>query len=358
MTSSFLSYLLGYFSVNCTSAAVLWAVCAEGRIDETTTALFFLVYALISCAGQLPLGMLSDKIKSNGRIFAAAGCILCAAGPILADNYMIWPSAGVLAVGTALFVTGAGTDSLTQNPGYTRNGILFASGAVGTAFGIKISDVSFFPSLYLILALIFSAALIYFFCRHSRESFELFLPAEPGKEVRPSLISQNVILIFLTFVTVLARSWAGMAVTAAESDSKFIWLLPCAALAAGILAGGIAADLFTPDLSNSFFFFAASLAVTKAGASTLFYLVFLFLCGLTLPATLGNIAMQLRGKEGFAMGLFSAACLCGEFAARTVKPAADSFTAKYGISAVLLACAVLSFLCLPRIRSTKKPDSN
>lgn len=342
MTRSFIAYLLGNLAVSSSSAFVLYRAYEAGEIGEGSLKGFFLMYGLIALALQFPLGFIPDRLKSNGRIFAFAGCLLSAVGVLLyVPNRVILPAI-FLAAGFALVLCGGGTDSLTQNPGLTRSGIFLACGALGAAIGIKLARVEFFPAFYLVILLAFSAAMIFFFCRHGRDDFAFYL-TENKEDKDPLLKSPLVALLMSAFVS-FARSWAALSVTYPQSESRFAWAFPSAALFCGMIAGGILSDLLPKKYVGTLSLAACAVAFFLAPKRYLFYLCGLGFAGISVPVTLGNVARSFPKHESAAFGIFSLSVFAGELVGRLSKLDPATKIGKFAIPAVLIACAAILFL--------------
>ena len=104
-----------------------------------------LFYNFFAFAGQMPLGLLADRF-GNGRLFAAAGCLLTAAAYLLAG------APGLFAVcagaGNALFHIGGGYDTLARSGDRAgRLGVFVSPGALGLFLGALLGKGTLSPLL-------------------------------------------------------------------------------------------------------------------------------------------------------------------------------------------------------------------
>lgn len=351
MTNSFIAYLLGNLTISSSAAFFLYRAYEAGEIAEGSLKGFFLLYGLLALVLQLPLGFLGDRFKSNGRLFAFAGCIFTAAGLLMYQPNSVNMPEIFISLGFALFFAGGATDALTQVNGLTRPALFVASGVLGSALGIKLSRVEFFPSFYLVILLLFCAAMIIVFCRHKREEFAFYI-TQNRTETEP-LLKNPVIIILMTAFVAFARSWAAMSVIHPESESKYAWAIPSAALVAGIIVGGIASDLIDKKYIGSLSLAACALMFFLAPKRYLFYLCGLGFAGMSTPLTLCNIAHSLKKYEGAAVGIFSAAVFGGELVGRLAELDPESKLVRFSSPAVLIASAVILFLATAGVKKQK-----
>ncbi len=253
------------------------------------------LYAFLAFAMQMPLGACADKFNRNA-FCAAAGCLLVGAACLLpASPLTVTVIAGF---GNALFHLGGGIDVLNSSQGKTGPlGIFVSTGAFGIFYGCKLGHTA--PHLALITAAaaaLAAAAILlrqYLSCRGWRSSNT---PLRLPKPSRPYLIAALCL-----FCVVILRSYLGFALDFSWKSAAPWGLVLLCALAAGKMGGGLLADRFGQ----------LTVCLSTLSAAALFFLLSGFpwagvlavwLFNMTMPLTLGALALISPGCKGFAFG--------------------------------------------------------
>ena len=284
-------YAAGHFLVDLACAfALLRFVRSTAAWGEAA-----LLYNFLAFAGQLPLGLLADRL-GDGRRFAAAGCVLCAGSFVLTGT----PTAlAVLAgVGNALYHVGGGLDTLNRAAGKAGPlGVFVAPGAVGLLLGAVLAR-SACPAVLPPLLLLLTAAAVAGLCARTENApLSLALPGTAAAALGA------------LFLAVCLRSYAGFLFAFPWRTGVWAWaFVLCVAL--GKAAGGLALDRL--GLSRT--------AVPSLGLAAALFLVSdrplwgclaVLLFNMTMPVTLHAAAERLPGAKGFSFGLLTFALFLG-----------------------------------------------
>lgn len=346
---SLITYTAAHFLVDFACGYILYAMYTEGDIEAASVATLFILYNMLAFATQHVFGALADKVKSNGRIFAAAGIISTAVGLFIGGES---PELTVCLVGlgNASFHVGGGIDSLTESRGFTRAGIFVSSGSLGIALGCKFGEKLLLTPMHYAALLIFAAAAVWLFCKGERH--EIKLPEVPetekGKISSKTIISASIPAILILLFAVLIRSYAGFAAVRPESTSSLVPLIIAAAAFAGKFAGGLFADLLGARRVGTAALLLCVPLYWLGAESTVFFLAATFLFNIAMPITLVGAARKLPSHEGFVFGLTTVALFVGYFI-NTVVPIETS-TAIILIPLLSLIAAVGIFLTTDDIR--------
>ena len=309
MTLSFLSYLFGCLTVHGAAWFVMVSEHMTDPIEEEgffTLSMLCLAVTLLLC---FPFGMLCDLLRTNGRAFAAFGCLVTAVAALLAKSQ---PEFAVilLGVGVSAFTVGGLCDAVTQGGGLTRIGIFLSMIFPGVALGKKCGGFRKFPAFYFVVLLLFFAVMLLNFCRNPREKytlpaskklFSLSCPLLPHKW--PGLLCSGLCAVLILFV--------GLNVRNPGSDFRFAWLVPAAAVFAGLFVGGVLADVFGAVLVGPAGLCLSAVLCVIGKERFLFYAAALFCLGIALPAAVGEFMKAFSGKEGRGIAVLS---LCAEAA--------------------------------------------
>ena len=284
-------YAAGHFLVDLACAFALLRF-VRGTADWREAAL---VYNFLAFAGQLPLGILADRL-GDGRRFAAAGCVLVAGSFVLAGSpFGLVVLAGL---GNALYHVGGGLDTLNCADGKAGPlGVFVAPGAVGLLLGAFLARSACPAALPPLLLLLAAAAVAGLCARTENTPFSA------------SLSGTGAALLGALFLAVCLRSYAGFLFAFPWRTGVWAWVFVlCVAL--GKAAGGLALDrlgLFR------------TAAVSLGLAAALFLLSGSPVCGclavllfnMTMPVTLHAAAELLPGAKGFSFGLLTFALFLG-----------------------------------------------
>ena len=156
--TSLLTYAAAHFLVDFACGYILYAMFTEGEITAATAAGIFLLYNLLAFGTQFIFGAISDKLRSNGRLFAVIGIVATAIGLFIGSENVDL-TVCLVGLGNACFHVGGGTDSICEGRGMTRAGIFVSTGALGVAFGCKFGEKLLFPKAFYIIALVFMAVI-------------------------------------------------------------------------------------------------------------------------------------------------------------------------------------------------------
>lgn len=330
--SSLIAYSAGHFLVDFACGYELWAMYVRGDLEIISVSLIFLVYNLLAFATQFALGAVSDKMKSNGALFAAAGCVLTAVG-MLVGGAAPYVTVVLMGLGNSAFHVGGGTDALTRDKGMTRAGIFVSTGALGIALGCHFGEEDIIPAFMTVALLLTVAASICVYCTGERPESEEYVPADTGKFIEKKYIPAALYGVIVLFVAVFIRSYVGFVATHPASESKFAFLLPAAAAFAGKFLGGILADLIGARRTATAALVLSAPLFFLGGSRFLFFLAATFLFNIAMPVTLCEISRRLPSHEGFSFGLTALALVAGYVLALavplsdTVSPAASALLA-------------------------------
>jgi len=253
-----------------------------------------LLYNFFAFAGQMPLGLFADRF-GNGRLFAAAGCLLVAAA------YMLPGTPTALAVtaglGNALYHIGGGYDTLRLSDRAGPLGVFVSPGAFGLFLGFLLGRSSF-PALVPALLLMAAATAVLLLCGRTEGSGPAF-----------DLTGAGLLALTALFLVVCLRSYAGFLFSFPWKTGAWAWVFVlCVVL--GKTAGGYLYDRIGGVRAS---------AVTLGGAAALFLASGSPVCGcaavllfnMTMPVTLRAAADRLPGAKGFSFGLLTFALFLG-----------------------------------------------
>ena len=312
--TSLLTYTASHLLVDFACGYILYAMYAEGEIAAASVAGLFMLYNLLAFATQHVFGVLSDKLRSNGRIFAVIGIITTAVGLFIGSGN---PDLTVILVGlgNALFHVGGGTDALCESKGMTRAGIFVSSGALGVALGCKFGEKMLLSPMHYIAMLLFAAVAVWTFCKGERHVTEAPAPSETEKNSVSSktILASSLPALLVLIFAVAIRSYAGHAAVRPESDSTLLLLLIAAAAFAGKFAGGILADLLGARRVGTASLLLCVPLYYLGAESNLFFLAATFFFNIAMPITLVSAARKLPRHEGFVFGLTTLALFLGYF---------------------------------------------
>ncbi len=347
--TSLLTYTAAHLLVDFACGYILYAMYIEGEITAVASAGLFMLYNLLAFATQHIFGVISDKIRSNGRLFAVIGITATAVGLFIgSENTDL--TVCLIGLGNALFHVGGGTDALCEGRGMTRAGIFVSSGALGIALGCKFGEKLLFPKTYYIVILVFMAVAVWTFCKGERKEIEIPEPSESEKNSvnAKTLLSASLPALLVLLFAVAIRSYAGHAAVRPESDSTLLLLAIAAASFAGKFAGGILADLLGARRVGTASLLLCVPLYYLGAESNLFFLAATFFFNIAMPITLVCAARKLPRHEGFVFGLTTLSLFIGYFV-NTVKPIEDT-TATILIPLLALIAAAAVFVTTDDVR--------
>lgn len=347
--TSLLTYAAAHFLVDFACGYILYAMYAEGEITAASAASLFMLYNLLAFGTQFLFGAVSDKLRSNGRIFAVIGIIITAFGLFVgSENTDL--TVCLIGLGNACFHVGGGTDALCEGFGMTRAGIFVSTGALGIALGSKFGEKLLFPKAYYIIMLVFMAVAVWTFCQGDRKEITIPEPSEKEKNTinAKTILSATLPALLVLIFAVLIRSYAGFAATRPESDSTLLLLVLAAASFAGKFAGGILADLLGARRVGTASLLLCVPLFYLGAESNLFFLAATFFFNIAMPITLVSAARKLPCHEGFVFGLTTLALFVG-YLINTLIPI-EASTSAILIPLLALIAAVSVFVTTDDVR--------
>ncbi len=264
-----------------------------------------ILYNFFAFAGQMPTGLIADKLDRNALVCSAGLCVtsaayFCFSVPILA--------AVVLGIGNCLFHVGGGVDVLHfDGKRQWMLGVFVSPGAIGLFVGTMLarhSSLGILPMASLVCAASIAVSLALHL---------LYSLWSPSGNPEISLISSGRVVpvaVLCLFTVVVLRSYVGVTLSMPWKTGWLLPLLSVLGLAFGKAAGGFLADrigasrasVISLSLSAVFFLFAEN-AVCG--------LIAIFLFNMTMPITLFAIAGLFPQARGFAFGCLTFALFLG-----------------------------------------------
>ena len=313
-------YAAGHFVVDFACAFALLRFVRPSAAWTTAA----LLYNFFAFAGQMPLGLIADRF-GNGRMFAAAGCLLVAAAYALPGMpTLLAMTAGV---GNALFHIGGGYDTLRLSDRAGLLGVFVSPGAFGLFLGALLGRGTI-PAIIPTLLLLAAAAAVVLLCgRTVAEGPVLDLSGAAG------------LALLALFLVVCLRSYAGFLFSFPWKTAVWSWVFAlCVVL--GKTAGGFLYDRFGGVRAS---------AVTLLGAAALFLASGTPACGcaavllfnMSMPVTLRAAADILPGAKGFSFGLLTFALFLGFLPEYTGLPAIRAGWMYAALCAVSLALLLI-----------------
>lgn len=277
-----------------------------------------LLYNFCAFALQMPIGILADAYNRN-FLFALAGCLMIAS----AYGLTLLPVLAVVVagMGNAMFHIGGGVDILNiSQEKSSALGIFVSPGAFGLYLGTILGGSGGFSIIFVLLALIGAAALIFF--SHNAQGGEY--PSNAEFSLQSTASNPRIIAAACFFLVVCLRSYVGLTLNFPWKGVGSWSLLLIGAVVFGKIAGGFAADRFglvqtsviSLGLAALLFLFPG---IPPAGVAS----VLLF--NMTMPITLWAMAKIFPGAKGFSFGLLTFGLFIGYmpkyFAVGTYVPA-------------------------------------
>lgn len=258
-----------------------------------------ILYNLAAFAGQLPLGVVADRLGRNS-LFSACGCLLIvAAYPLAGLPYAACLLAGI---GNAAFHLGGGIDVLRIGaPKAALPGVFVSSGALGVWLAYRTTGrvASAVPLAAMLIA---AASLIY---------LDRFRPAAAVQRPYEKPTFPVALAVVLLLGAVAMRSYLGMIMNFSWKSGTGLSFAFIAAVVLGKALGGVLGDrlgwlrLTVSSLLVSAALFGFGFGIPAAVIAA----VFLF--NMTMPVTLTAVSELSGGKYGFAFGLTTFALFAG-----------------------------------------------
>lgn len=321
-----------------------------------------LVYNFLAFAGQLPAGILLDRITARsdkaGSITASAGCFLCLAVLLTgADSFALIVTAGI---GNALFHVGSGAGILRKYHGRaSASGIFVSTGALGIYAGSVIPMINriFIPvAVILFMLTVYSLRLTAAEKKGSiTETRSGQTNAGNGKLFSDSRGRETLSLICL-FLVVVLRSFEGSIFSFPWNDSIITGFFLTGAVFLGKMLGGFASDVFgsLQTAAVSLGIAAILLAVSDhMGAALIGVLLF----NMTMPVTLSELYRKLSAYPGTAFGLLTFALYLGVLPLFSGTGEVSS-PAVYAVLTVISLILIITGLLLPNPGTEKRTEKS
>ena len=318
-------------------AASAWLLFFDLRsfAPETFTSLV-LLYNALAFAGQVPLGLLLDRLRTP-RAFGALGVALAGLALLVAP---LSPVAGVVAIGTgnALFHLGAGAHVLARSESRAaESGIFVGPGAAGLFAGIWLGTAG--VACRAVLLALLAGALPLLFRLLPRTSAAVQPPRNPDSPGQGRLATLALATSCL-LASVTVRSVVGSVVNASWRGVD-PWVMASLALAAfaGKAAGGLVADRLGWIRTSAFALVAGALLLGLGLGSPVGAVAGVLLLQSTLPVTLKATHLLVPDRPGLAFGLPCAALLAGALVA--LSPITIVSTPTFLLAQLLVSAALV-----------------
>lgn len=280
-----------------------------------------LLYNFFAFAGQMPLGLLADRLDRD-RLVSVLGCVLVAGAYLLSGApLLLCVTAGL---GNALYHVGGGLGTLGLSEGRSGLlGIFVSPGAFGLFLGGVLAKTAL-PAAVPALCLLAAGGLILALCRAPKHAPLALAPEKSG-----------LLALLLLFFVVVLRSYTGFLFSFPWRTGPWAWLFT-AGVVLGKALGGLAADRFgslrasvvSLGLAAALFLFSQHPA-----CGVLAVLAF----NMTMPVTLRAAADLLPGAKGFSFGLLTFALFLGFLPAALGLPGVSAGWMYAALSLVSLA---------------------
>lgn len=320
---------LTHFAVDLTCFFLLAGPFARTVATTSAVSVGYLIFFLLSFGLRPFLGLMTDEFPRMHS--QAIGCLLVGVSCLFPPSWA-WISLLPAAVGSALFHTGAGGESLAFARGYfLRSGTIFSTGVFGAALGTALAQTS----TPLWIGSIVMTVL----------SFGCFLFAEARKYPRRIRSFRNGVIrtlppywiLLFTLFPVLSASLTGALLpkTSLEEGWGVVCALSCML---GRFAGGFAADRFGPRKTSVVSFALALPLLTVFTHVPWVYCLGLGVLSAPFSVCLGTATAALPTRPHFVFGLCSVGILLGTGPGFFIQTATD--TARL-VSALLLILSAL-----------------
>lgn len=282
-------------------------LCAWLIYERTAGSAFFyiglLAYNFCAFALQMPLGILTDRIRRCG-LAAASGCLL-----LLFCLLLHVPLPGLVlaaGLGNALFHIGGGTAVLRQAGGScTEPGIFVSTGAAGLWLGALLGKSAHLSAVFLAVITALTAILLAVIAfRPVPPAVSAGAAEEPGR-------TPGIAFPFLCLLLVVClRSYLGLILSFDWKALPVPGFLLILAVAAGKAAGGLLADRFG-SWRTVLVSLAASAVLFLFSGHPVPGILAVLLFNMTMPVTLTALVRLLPEQPGFSFGLLTFALFLG-----------------------------------------------
>ena len=254
-----------------------------------------LLYNFFAFAGQMPIGLVADKLNRN-RLVAVLGCALVAAAYLLGEA----PTAACVTagLGNAMYHVGGGLDTLNRSEGKgALLGVFVSPGAFGLFIGGLLARTAV-PTFVPAAALVVMGAAVALLCAPSRNA-----------ELEISFGKAGALALLLLALVVALRSYVGFLFSFDWKSGVWAWLFT-AGVVLGKALGGFAADRFG-SVKTSVVSLALASGLFLLSDSAVLGVAAVLLFNMTMPITLRAAADLLPGAKGFSFGLLTFALFLG-----------------------------------------------
>ena len=288
------AYSITHFLVDFACAFLIF----RGIVGTADGYLCVLLYNFCAFAMQMPLGIIADKWNRN-FLCAVIGCAFVAA----AYGFGRYPAAAVIVagLGNAMFHIGGGIDVLNiSEKKLGALGIFVSPGAFGIYFGTMLGRGNSFSAVFIPLALIAAAGLIFALYKARGGAY----PQNAAFALESAGCRHILAACACLFFVVCLRSYVGLALDFAWKGRAYWGIALICAVVLGKITGGFAADSWGPRRTALISLaFAALLFLFSALPLAGVMAVLLF--NMTMPITLWAMARIFPAAKGFAFGLLS-----------------------------------------------------
>lgn len=311
-----------------------------------------LIYNFLAFAGQLPAGIILDRLASEWEkatsAAASAGCLLClAAFASGADSHTLVITAGI---GNALFHVGSGAEILKLYRGRAAEpGIFVSTGAFGIYAG---SVIPMIDRLCVFAGVILSALLAYSIIlilsekeKPPADRSEYHDNVRVRKKFSLSAVQEAISVACLILVAAF-RSFEGSVFAFPWNSSIYTGIALTGAVFLGKMLGGMSSDRFGGCRTA-----AVSLAVSalllgmsdQMGAGLAGVLLF----NMTMPVTLSTLYRKFPEYPAASFGILTFALYLGVLPVFAGVPEWMRSPASYTILTVISLVLITVGLCFP-----------
>jgi len=344
---------------------------SSGTHETQAVTIGFLAYNIIAFGFQPIIGYLRDTYRKIP--LEIISCTLLIIGLLFIRVPAV--SISLMGLGNACFHIAGGAYSLRQSGGkMAKSGIFVSSGTLGVAFGTISGKNGKLPVCFQAGALLLCFVLVYILCVKRAESKETaFSAARTGltntemtfstvrtvledierkfstvrtglkdTERKFSIVRTGLtfeLVIFLAFVSILIRSYAGSIIPTEWRTTTLLFIFPAVGAFIGKAFGGFIADRTGAREAAVYSLLAAMVFLTFGYMNPWIYLFGIVLFNINMSVTLCAIASLLPQNPGLAFGITTLALLCGNVPAFfiTVTQAPLVFAVLTAVSAVCLS---------------------
>jgi len=322
MSSSLIAFAAGLFFTDYACGYLLYTLSDTAKNPDIKLLALALCFAIPAFALRIVAGIYIDLtdnkriIGASCRIAGIAGLVFTAAA-LITGIFSAYPAAILAGTGVALTGCAATVNGLSSTPGYTRAGIILAFAPAGFFTGMHIAETGLFPMQYAFVMLAFSVLCLGYFCGGSKGTgcLEYTDDSSTGSKhfiLRDEpLLEGGALTAIVILVAALTLSFTAFSAYTPGSDSRFAWLMPSAAVLAGLFAGGIAADCFGGRFTTTAALLLAAPVFYLGTKKHIFYVAGLLLVSSVLPVLICELSRRIKKKEGISAGLFTLALFAG-----------------------------------------------